>query len=109
MQYPGWPVVCNQLENYSREPAGYLPRIAVEGMETPVIQVIREDTGEVVYTLRIPGQTIQPRVYSLETTYTLIVGDPDLEQLERYTEMKAAENRADAGGMIISFLNGSGR
>jgi len=108
-QYPGWPVALNQLENYSREPVGFLPRIAVEGLEDPVIQVIREDTGEIVYTLRILGQTIQPRVYSLETTYTLVVGDPDLEKLERYIGLQAADNRADAAGMIISFLNGSGR
>jgi hypothetical protein len=107
-QYRGWPVACHQLDNYSREPAGFLPRIAVEGMEDPVIQVIREDTDEIVYTIRIAGQTFQPRVFSLETTYTLLAGDPDSDRMERNTGLRATGERADAGGLIISFREGAG-
>ncbi len=102
-QYPGWPVTLHQLDNYSREPAGYLPKIAVEGLENPVIQVIAENTGEIVYTIRIVGQSIQPRVFSLEGTYTLVVSDPDLEKEQRFTGLQAVANRADASGRLISF------
>ncbi len=102
-QYPGWPVTLHQLDNYSREPAGYLPRITVEGLDDPVIQVIAENTGEIIYTIRIAGQGIQPRVFSLEGTYTLVVGDPDLEIEERFTGLQAVADRADVSGLLISF------
>ncbi|MFC1629001.1 alkaline phosphatase D family protein [Gemmatimonadota bacterium] len=102
-QYPGWPVTLHQLDNYSREPAGYLPRIVVEGIEDPVVQVIVENTGEIIYSLRISGQSFQPRVFSLEGTYTLFVGDPDLEKGERITGLKAVADRSEVSGLVISF------
>jgi hypothetical protein len=102
-QYPGWPVICHQLDNYSREPAGFLPRIVVDGLDNPVVQVIAERTGEILYTIRIAGRDIQPRVFSLDETYTLIVGDPDLGVEQRFTGLEATGSRTGSPARMISF------
>ena len=78
-QYTRWPVKINQMENYNRKAVAYLPEIVVEGMVNPVIRVIEEATNEMVYTLRITGNTFRPKVFS-EGKYTLKIGDPDLEK-----------------------------
>jgi len=75
-QYEGWPRVIEQSDNYAKEPAGYLPTVVVEGLEDPVIHVIHEGTGELVYALRIKGVSFRPAVFE-DGTYSVIVGDPD--------------------------------
>jgi len=73
--YPGWPVTFRQEEGYGRTARGYLPTVVVEGMEDPVVQVISEAGGEVLYTLRIRGSRFTPRVFE-SGSYTLRVGEP---------------------------------
>ena len=51
VQYPGWSVKINQLDNYGRMAYDYLPKIQVTGMTDPGVQVIDGENGEVVYTL----------------------------------------------------------
>jgi hypothetical protein len=75
-QYFGWPKTISQFDNYARKPAGYLPDITVRDVGNPVVQVIREDTGEVAYTVRIKGQTFRPMVFE-QGRYTLKVSEPD--------------------------------
>ena len=75
-QYPGWPRTFNMLDNYGKKALGYLPEIKVTGVNNPVIQVIKEKSGEVVYTLRIRGNSFRPKVFSDES-YQVIVSEPD--------------------------------
>jgi len=79
--YPGWPVVLDQEDNYGRRPYGYLPEIKVSGMVDPVFQLVHENRGEIVYTIRIKGSTYIPKIYE-EGTYTIRIGDPDTEMKE---------------------------
>jgi alkaline phosphatase D len=74
-QYPGWPVIFNQADNYNKTPAGFLPAIDVTGTRDPVVQLIDEETGLIVYTLRFEGTAFTPKVFK-DGTYTLKVGDP---------------------------------
>lgn len=74
-QYPGWPLTISQLDNYGRKPAGYLPTLVVAGMEHPVVQVIDQADGQIVYTLRIRGQRFRPMVF-WPGKYTVRVGEP---------------------------------
>jgi alkaline phosphatase D len=74
--YPGWPVRFLQEDGYGKTPWGYLPTVVVEGMEDPVIQVVSEAGGEVVYTLRIRGNRFTPRVFE-PGTYSLRIGEPE--------------------------------
>jgi hypothetical protein len=73
--YPGWPVRFRQEDGYGRKPWGYLPTVEAVGMEDPVIQVVSEVGGEVVYTLRILGRRFTPPVFEAGS-YTLRVGEP---------------------------------
>lgn len=62
-QYEGWPVTVSQQSNYGREAAAYLPRVIVSGAEDPVVKVHAQDTGELVYALRIHGRSFDPKVF----------------------------------------------
>jgi hypothetical protein len=73
-QYPGWPRTIHQLDNYGRKAVAYLPTLNVSGMDDPVVQVIDESDGQVVYTLRINGCQFRPKVFC-EGKYTVKVGD----------------------------------
>lgn len=72
-QYTGWPLTFNQEDNYGRPAAAWLPRIECN-LEKPVVQVIDEGSGEVVYTLRIKGREFSPKVFR-PGRYTLRVGE----------------------------------
>ena len=73
-QCPGWPVTVTQEDNYGRKAVSYLPVIEVSGPVNPVIQIIDESTGEIVYTIRIKGTSYRPKVFR-EGSYTVRVGE----------------------------------
>ncbi len=75
-QMEGWPVTVPQLDNYARKAAAHLPSLKVSGIKNPVIEVIEESTGELVYALRVNGQGFQPHVFA-PGKYTVKVSDPD--------------------------------
>ncbi len=74
MQYQGWPLTISQEDNYGREPYGYLPEIKVIGREDPVVQVIKQGSGKVVYTLRINGDSFRPQVFE-QGRYSVKAGE----------------------------------
>lgn len=63
-QFPGWPVTVSMENNDGRKVAGYLPELFFGGVEDPVVQVVSDETGEILYTVRVQGSRFQPRVYS---------------------------------------------
>jgi hypothetical protein len=71
-QYPGWPVTVPQVANHGAKVVGHLPAVASEDDKLPVVRVVREESGETVYTLRIPADGFAPPVYA-PGTYTLEV------------------------------------
>jgi len=75
-QYPGWPVTIHQEDNYGRAPMAWLPTLEIVGAEDPVVQVVDEASGEIVYTLRIKGRSWRPKVFR-EGLYTIRVGEGD--------------------------------
>jgi hypothetical protein len=78
-QYPGWPVKFRMEENDGRPVAGHLPELVVENATDPVVQVVAEKDGDILYTRRIRGQRFCPPVYA-GGAYTVKVGRdrPDL-------------------------------
>ena len=72
--YPGWPRTIKQQDNYAREAVAYLPTLRVSGMTDPVVQVIDQANGEIVYTLRINGKSFHPKVFK-RGKYTVKVGE----------------------------------
>lgn len=101
-QYDGWPRTIDQLDNYARPPAAWLPKIEVKGMADPVVQVIDEAAGEVVYTLRIRGATFQPWVFGAGS-YTVHVGEQGTEQWETLQGLKAQQRRQDTKTLSVAF------
>ncbi len=75
-QYPGWPLTVTQQDNYGRKAVAWLPRIVVKGQPDPVVQIVDEDANEVVYTLRIKGDTYRPKVFA-QHPHTIRVGEGD--------------------------------
>ena len=86
-QYPGWPRTIQQIDNYSRKAVAYLPTIEVQGMTNPVIQVIDESNGEIVYTLRINGTSFKPKVFKIEE-YTIKIGRQGTDQMKTLTGIR---------------------
>ncbi|HEX5105557.1 MAG TPA: metallophosphoesterase family protein [Pirellulaceae bacterium] len=63
-QFPGWPITVAAEANDGRQVAGYLPELVFEEGVNPVVQVVEESSGEVLYTVRAHNSRFQPRVYS---------------------------------------------
>jgi len=92
-QYPGWPKTIRQADNYGRPAAAYLPTLRIRGVEDPVVQVIDQSDGQIVYTLRIKGREFRPKVFH-EGKYTIKVGGQD----GRMKELKDIEALAPEAG-----------
>lgn len=79
--YPGWPITINQTDNYGRKAVAHLPTLKFTGAKNPVVKVIDEATGSWVYTLRINGDTFQPKVFK-NGSYTVEVNGKPLTGLK---------------------------
>ena len=79
-QFPGWPITIKMDENDGRKRLGTLPALK----DNTVVQVIHEDTGEILYTLRRKAG-FEPPVYA-KGKYTVKVGNdkPDTVLLSGY-------------------------
>ena len=56
--------------------------ITVKGISNPVVQVVSEATGDILYTLRVQGNSFTPRVYA-KGSYAVNIGSqkPDQKSL----------------------------
>ena len=87
--YPGWPKTITQLDNYGRQAVAYLPELVVDGSTNPVIQVIEKDSQEVVYTLRLQGNSFRPKVFA-EGLYEIKIDDPEAGKSKTLTDVRAS-------------------
>ena len=87
--YPGWPIRIHQHQ--SGLPSEFsLPPIDAGGAVDPVVQVIRESDGEVVYTLRILGSEFTPTVRE-PGSYTVRVTDTESGAVTEATGQQPSE------------------
>ena len=63
-QFPGWPITVTQDANDGRKVHAHLPEVKLDGVPNPVVQVIAEATGEILYTIRSQTDNFKPRVYA---------------------------------------------
>jgi hypothetical protein len=100
-QFPGWPITVRSDASDGRRPVAWLPELVIEGAERPVIQVIAEAGGEILYTVRARGGRFQPHVYS-QGSFTVKVGRnrPDVVSL---TGLKASATARAAGTKRIKL------
>ena len=88
----------NQLDNYGRKAYGYLPKIQVTGMTDPVVQVLDEENGEVLYSLRIRGTSFQPWVVK-DGIYRVHFGELGTDRVMVLKHLRSGR-MADGGGVI---------
>jgi hypothetical protein len=93
-QFRGWPVSFDLQANDGRKRAALLPRLEIQGASDPLVEVIDERSGELVYCLRLSGNSWQPHVFAAGK-YTVRVSVPELGQTKEMKGLEAkAENRA---------------
>lgn len=73
VQFAGWPITIAMEDNDGRKVAGYLPELVFKGAKNPVVQVIEDRTGEILYTVRAQGGNFRPKVYR-DGPHTVKVG-----------------------------------
>jgi hypothetical protein len=100
-QYEGWPIKIKQTDNYGRKAVAYLPSLKVKGLNDPVVQVIEEASGEVVYTLRINGSEFRPKVFA-RGKYSVNIGEPGTPMLKTLAGVAAVEE-SDSAIMEVVF------
>ena len=86
--FSGWPIRINQQDNYARKVRAWLPEVQVKGLPNPVIQIFQQQTGDLVYALRINGQSFQPKVFA-PGLYTIKVGEPDANNWQEILDIQA--------------------
>ena len=74
-QYLGWPRTISMEDNYGKKAKGYLATVHVKGATNTVVQVFDETNQEIVYTLRIKGNSFRPKIFDIKHSYTLKVGE----------------------------------
>lgn len=74
--YEGWPITIDQIDNGLWGAQWQLDRIETNGFQNPVIQVREETNDDVIYTLRILGDSFIPLVRR-PGTYSVLAYDPD--------------------------------
>lgn len=58
-QYPGWPRTISQFDNYNPRSWGKLGELTFD-VDSPVVQLVDSDTGEILYTVRVSGKSFVP-------------------------------------------------
>jgi hypothetical protein len=94
-QFPGWPIEIAIDENDGRKPIAWLPKLQFENVKNPVVQVIDEASGEVLYTVRVRGDSYHPRVYSIGS-FTIRVGRDD-PRIATLSGIASSPDPQDAG------------
>jgi alkaline phosphatase D len=87
-QFPGWPMTIDIEDNYGRAAAAWLPELKISGMRNPVVQVIDEADGELVYALRIRGDSFRPKVFK-PGRYAIRVGAPETDNFRTLRNVQA--------------------
>ena len=85
-EYPGWPVTISQFDNYKPKIYGWLPSQKSE-ITDPVVKVFNEKTGELLYAVRIKGNTFNPPVFE-EGSYRIEIGDDDRGGYKMYKGLR---------------------
>ncbi len=99
--FPYWPLRFNQMDNDGREALAWLPEIIITGMDMPVVRIYRERTEELVYAIRIRGNTFRPKVFAWGN-YRIETGDPDRDKWKVFEGINATSFR-DRKALEVDF------
>jgi hypothetical protein len=72
-----------------KKAAYMLPTIRVDRLDNPpVIQVIDEGSGEIIYTVRAKSEIYTPKVYR-QGLYTIRIGEPGTLKIKEFNEIRS--------------------
>ena len=71
-------------------------------MTAPVVQVVEEKTGEIVYTVRAKGETFRPKVFAAGA-YTIRVGEPGTERWKILRKVAALLPGSPPAQRVVDF------
>jgi len=88
-QYHDWPITIHQYDNYGRDAITYLPELQFQGIENPVITITDQESGELVYSIRISGDSFKPKVFK-EGIFKVDILDPESGKTKVITDIKTS-------------------
>ncbi|MEW4454115.1 metallophosphoesterase family protein [Bremerella sp. JC817] len=97
-QFPGWPITVAVADYDGRKPVGFLPELRFPEGTNPVVQVVHDNTGDVLYTQRIHGTSFRPPVYA-EGTHTVQLGQTQINE----TTLASLAITEDATPIEVAF------
>ncbi len=100
-QYPDWPVTIHQLDNYGRNAEAFLPELKFQGIKDPVIKITDQESGELVYSIRVADDSFKPKVFK-QGVYQVYVVHPETGEtkiLSDINTLSEGENKT----MTITF------
>jgi alkaline phosphatase D len=100
-QFEGWPVTLKYDELDGRKPVAWLPDLELSNLSGAVVQIIDQQTGEVIVSTRTWEQNFSPGVFQTEGVYTLRVGDPDTDRWWHMDDLKPSIRRGEKQLQII--------
>jgi hypothetical protein len=100
-QFAGWPITVRNEDNDGRRPVAWLPQLIIEGSARPVVQVIAEASGEILYSFRARESRLQPPVFS-QGTFTVKAGRNRPDEVVR-AGVKASASKDAAGVLALSI------
>jgi alkaline phosphatase D len=86
--YDDWPITVDQLDNGFPREGLTLGTIESPDVSDPVIQVIDQANGEIIYSLRIQGNSFEPKVRRAGV-YTVKILEPDQGYEKIYPDLRA--------------------
>jgi len=78
-QFPDWPVTIKQTDNDGRTPTGFLPVVQTHWESNPAMSVYNEASGELLYSMRFPGNIVRLPVYDNDGSYRVEIDHDNAE------------------------------
>ncbi len=88
--FDGWPITISQLDNGYPKDGPALPALTDLPIDNAAIQLVDEESDEIVYTLRIRGKDFTPRVFK-KGRYTARIFDADMKLIETRKGLKPSK------------------
>ena len=98
-QFPGWPVTIRPLEDRQAQAGAWLPTLKISGVSEPLVQVL-DSSGELVYNVRIAGDTYQPSVPNIGS-FTVRVLDPESNRQRQFDGLTAVEKNDNTIEVVL--------
>lgn len=99
-QYEGWPITVRMSDNDGRQPKAWLPTLKFVGVIDPVVQVVDQYSGEILYTRRIRGVTFTAPVYH-SGMYTIKIG---IDRADMLTLSSVASESIQGASEMVADL-----